>query len=146
MEDVQDYAEGEYLSALVSESHVVARNETWNQSLAQDKDELLALQWREQFEYVLNGITVPTLFNVISLIGILGNSLVIYVIVTRAPMRTNTNMLLLNVAAGDLAFVLIVPPMTAYQFATSNWPFGDFACRLMHYVVNVIAYVTSRYV
>ena len=36
----------------------------------------------------------------------------------------------------------IVPPLTAYQFATSNWPFGDFACRLMHYVVNIIAYVT----
>ena len=38
--------------------------------------------------------------------------------------------------------MIIVPPLTAYQFAMSSWPFGDFACRAMHYVVNVIAYVT----
>jgi len=29
-------------------------------------------------------------------------------------------------------------------FATSNWPFGDFACRLMHYVVNVISSALPR--
>jgi len=93
-------------------------------------------------EYILNGIIVPTLFNVISLIGILGNSLVIYVIVTRASLRTNTNLLLLNVATGDLVFVTIVPPVTSYVFATARWPFGDFACRMMHYACNVISYVT----
>lgn len=29
-----------------------------------------------------------------------------------------------------------------YQNATDDWPFGDVACRLMHYLVNVAAYVT----
>jgi len=145
MDDYEDYADtdtGEFSSGLYSElGDSVVRNNTWNRSLI-DKDELLALLWRQYFEYVLNVIIVPILFSLISLIGVLGNALVIYVIVTRAPMRTNTNLLLLNVAAGDFAFVLIIPPLTAYQFATSNWPFGDFACRMMHYVVNVIAYVT----
>lgn len=41
-------------------------------------------------------------------------------------------------------FVILVPPLTAYVFATSNWPFGDFACRLMHYVVNVISSALPR--
>ena len=127
----------------LSELDMVPRNRTWNQSRLPDKDELLLAQGRsEYFEYVLNGITVPILFSLISLVGVLGNALVIYVIVTKATMRTNTNLLLLNVATGDLVFVIIVPPLTAYQFATSNWPFGDFACRLMHYVVNIISYVT----
>ena len=96
----------------------------------------------QYLEYILHGIIVPTLFNLISFIGILGNSLVIYVIVTRASLRTNTNILLLNVAIGDLVFVVFVPPVTSYVFATARWPFGDFACRMMHYVCNVISYVT----
>jgi len=123
-------------------SGVLVTNQTWNRSRELTTDELLALERRQYFEYVLNVIVVPILFNFISLVGVLGNALVIYVIVTRARMRTNTNLLLLNVAVGDLVFVVFVPPLTAYQFATSNWPFGDLACRLMHYVVNVIAYVT----
>ena len=58
-------------------------------------------------------------------------------------MRTVVNLLLLNLAFADLMFVLIVPPFTAYYFATSSgWPFGDVLCKLMHYSVNVSAYVT----
>jgi len=140
--DGQDYADAEYSSHLFSQADVVARNQTRNRSRAFNSDELAALQRREYFEYVLNGIVVPSLFSFISFVGVLGNALVVYVIVTRARMRTNTNLLLLNVAVGDLVFVIFVPPLTAYQFATSNWPFGDLACRMMHYVVNVIAYVT----
>jgi len=116
------------------EFDTVTKNRSWNRTQEQLDDEPSAPQYND---YILNGIVVPTLFNLISLIGVVGNVLVIYVIVTKARMRTNTNMLLLNVAVGDLVFVVIVPPLTAYQFATSNWPFGDFACRLMHYVVDV---------
>lgn len=57
-------------------------------------------------------------------------------------MRTVTNLLLLNLAVADLAFVTFVPPVTAFQLATERWPFGDTACRLMHYFVNLTAYVT----
>jgi len=27
-------------------------------------------------------------------------------------------------------------------FAANRWPFGDVPCRLMHYLINVTAYVT----
>jgi len=126
-------------STPLSKLDVVARNKTRDN---QDEVELVLFMRREYFEYLLNGIIVPTLFGLISFIGVLGNVLVIYVIANQARMRTITNLLLLNVAVGDLVFVIIVPPLTAYQFATASWPFGDFACRSMHYVVNIIAYVT----
>lgn len=71
--------------------------------------------------------------------GLVGNGLVIYVIINREGMRTVTNLLLLNLAVADLAFVLVVPPFTAYQMAAEWWPFGDVACRLLHYLVNVTA-------
>ena len=50
----------------------------------------------------------------------------------------------MNLAVADLAFVLVVPPFTAYQMAAEWWPFGDVACRLLHYLVNVTAYVKPR--
>lgn len=94
------------------------------------------------FPWVLTSIVVPILFGTITVVGATGNVLVIYVIVAKPRMRTVTNLLLLSLAGADLAFVLVVPPFTAYQMALDNWPFGDAACRLMHYLVNVAAYVT----
>ena len=96
----------------------------------------------DRFTFVLYWLTVPVLFGVVTLSGLIGNGLVIYVIVSRERMQTVTNLLLLNLAVADLAFVLVVPPFTAYQMAAEWWPFGDVACRLLHYLVNVTAYVT----
>ena len=101
--------------------------------------------WIEQdgnFEFILYSIVVPLLFGCVTLIGIAGNVLVIWVIISRAKMRSVTNILLLNLALADLSFVLICPPFTAYQFATAQWPFGNVVCKLMHYLLNVTAYVT----
>jgi len=96
----------------------------------------------DQFSFILFRLTVPILFSVVTLSGLIGNGLVIYVIVSRERMQTVTNLLLLNLAVADLAFVLVVPPFTAYQLAAEWWPFGDVSCRLLHYLVNVTAYVT----
>lgn len=90
----------------------------------------------------LHDIATPVIYSCISLIGIIGNCLVIFVIVSKRSMRTVTNLLLLNLAIADLCFVVIVPPFTAFQLATSTWPFGDAVCKLLHYLVNVTAYVT----
>ena len=95
-----------------------------------------------EFEFILYGIVVPILFGLVTLVGVSGNTLVVWVIVSRNKMRTVTNILLLNLAIADISFVLICPPFTAYQFATNQWPFGDIACKLMHYLLNVTAYVT----
>jgi len=94
------------------------------------------------FEWLLFKVVTPVQNGIITLLGASGNSLVIYVILSNHNMRTVTNILLLNLAVSDLCFVGIVPPFTAYQHATSTWPFGNAVCKLMHYLVNVTAYVT----
>jgi len=94
------------------------------------------------FTWFLYKIVTPTQNGIITLLGASGNSLVIYVILSNHNMRTVTNLLLLNLAVADLCFVGIVPPSTAYQHFMSTWPFGNAACKLMHYLVNVTAYVT----
>lgn len=94
------------------------------------------------FSYALYHVTIPILFGLVSCCGVTGNMLVIYVIVSRRRMRTVINILLLNLALADLCFALVIPPSTAYVLATDQWLLGDAACRLMHYLVNVTAYVT----
>jgi len=96
----------------------------------------------KMFRIVLNSIVVPVLFCLITVVGLTGNGLVIYVILTKPRMRTVTNLLLLNLAIADVCFVIVIPPFTAYMQATASWPFGDVSCRLLHYLVNVTAYVT----
>lgn len=95
-----------------------------------------------QFDFIMFQVVCPVLYCLITIIGIAGNSIVIYVIIARNNMRTITNLLLLNLAMADIAFVMICPPLTAYQKATTNWPFGEILCKLMHYVINVTVYVT----
>jgi len=94
------------------------------------------------FYFVLFKVVVPALFGVISVTGITGNALVVYVILSKRQMRTVTNLLLLNLAFADLCFVIVIPPFTAYEYSTESWQLGRFACRLMHYLINVTAYVT----
>lgn len=94
------------------------------------------------FEFALYHVTIPILFGLISCCGVTGNALVIYVIVSRRRMRTVINILLLNLALADLCFALVIPPSTAYVLATDQWLLGDVTCRMMHYLVNVTAYVT----
>jgi hypothetical protein len=95
---------------------------------------------------ILDRFIVPFLFGFVTLTGVIGNSLVIYVICRKRKMRTLTNLLLLNLAFADLAFVLVCPPFTAYVTVAQHWPFGglfgNVVCKLMHYLLNVTAYVT----
>ena len=109
---------------------------------ANDSDQTTTGSDDAMFSTVLNQFVVPVLFGFITVVGLTGNGLVIYVIVTKRRMRTVTNLLLLNLAIADVCFVIVVPPFTAYMHATSSWPFGEVPCRLMHYLVNLTAYVT----
>lgn len=92
--------------------------------------------------HILFSVVAPQIFCVITVIGFVGNVLVIYVVLSKPQMRTVTNLLLLNLAIADLTFVLVIPPLTAYDHAVSRWTLGSLACKAMHYVINVTAYVT----
>ena len=105
----------------------------WTQEMESEEDTFYFYLWT----YV-----VPAIFGVIIVVGTAGNSLVIYCIVSRKAMRTVTNLLLLNLAVSDIAFLLIVVPFTAYKYAASSWPFGDLACKFIKYLLYVTSYVT----
>lgn len=72
------------------------------------------IEIESNFAIVYFQVIVPLLFCTVTVVGVAGNTLVIYVIMFKHVARTVTNLLLLNLAIADLSFVIICPPFTAY--------------------------------
>ena len=87
-------------------------------------------------------IVVPIIFAFIILIGIIGNSLVIYVVLTTPKLRTSTNNYLLNLAISDITVLTICVPFQAYKYAAWSWDMGDVWCKIIQYLLYVTIYVT----
>lgn len=74
----------------------------------------------------------------ITVLAILGNVTVIFVIARVQSMRTTTNLLLLNLCIADLLIaVLHLPFLTVALYITDYWIFGAFMCRLVSYSKSV---------
>ncbi|XP_077979620.1 somatostatin receptor type 2-like [Glandiceps talaboti] len=75
-------------------------------------------------------IAIPVVFGLICLFGVVGNSLVIYVILKHNKMKTVANVYILSLAIADLFFMFTIP-FIAYQQATFEWPFGFAWCKVV---------------
>lgn len=94
------------------------------------------------FYYYLWTYAAPLSFALIFVVGTIGNSLVIAVILSKPSMRTVTNFLLLNLAIADMSFLIVCIPFTAYKYASWDWRFGETACKVSQYFVYVCSYIT----
>ena len=94
------------------------------------------------YYYYLWTYVAPALLGSITVIGTLGNSMVIYVILSGKVMCSVTNILLLNLAITDIAVLLVCVPFKAHKYAASDWSFGDAMCKFVQYLAYVTTYVT----
>ncbi|MBN3314318.1 GPR54 protein, partial [Atractosteus spatula] len=85
---------------------------------------------------------VPLFFALIMLVGLIGNSLVIYVVTKHRQMRTVTNFYIANLATTDIIFLVCCVPFTATLYPLPSWVFGDFMCRIVNYLQQVTAQAT----
>ncbi|XP_006119128.1 somatostatin receptor type 2 [Pelodiscus sinensis] len=83
----------------------------------------------QHFDLTSNAILTFIYFGV-CIIGLCGNTLVIYVIFRYAKMKTITNIYILNLAIADELFMLGLP-FLAMQVALVHWPFGRAICRVV---------------
>ncbi|XP_017265382.1 C-C chemokine receptor type 5 isoform X2 [Kryptolebias marmoratus] len=81
---------------------------------------------------------LPPLFAIFFLLGLLGNSLVIWVIVCGVRLRTMTDVCLFNLALADLLLVCTLP-FLAHQ-ARDRWVFGDGMCKVVLGVYHIVFY------
>ncbi|KAM4747262.1 neuropeptide Y receptor type 2-like [Rhinophrynus dorsalis] len=72
-------------------------------------------------------------YSLIILLGLIGNSLVIYMIVKYRNMRTVTNFFIANLAVADLMVDSLCLPFTLVYTLMDEWKFGLVLCHLVPY-------------
>ncbi|CAM4540841.1 unnamed protein product [Lepidochelys olivacea] len=97
-------------------------------SLAQLDQRQRAEEWGGNAGEITGTVVIQCLYALVCLLGLLGNSLVIFVILRYAKMKTATNIYLLNLAIADELLMLSIP-FVAASAALHHWPFGRALCR-----------------
>lgn len=78
----------------------------------------------------LAGVFIPLIYGIVCVVGLVGNTLVIHVIVNYTKNESVTNIYILNLAVADELFMLGLP-FLAVQNALLSWPFGSLMCRVV---------------
>lgn len=74
-------------------------------------------------------VVTAVIYSIVFIVGFLGNTLVIYVVIRYAKMKTVTNIYILNLALADELYILGIP-FIGTNSALSYWPYGDFFCKV----------------
>uniref|UniRef100_A0A9J2PG14 G-protein coupled receptors family 1 profile domain-containing protein n=1 Tax=Ascaris lumbricoides TaxID=6252 RepID=A0A9J2PG14_ASCLU len=87
--------------------------------------------------------TFTILYALIFLMGIIGNSALIYVTLQNRTLQTVQNMFILNLAASDIVMCILSVPVTPVTNIYKNWFFGAILCRLIPYVQGVSVFIST---
>ncbi|KAM9311525.1 proteinase-activated receptor 3-like [Gastrophryne carolinensis] len=78
----------------------------------------------------LSIFVVPALYSVVFLLGLPANGIALWVLIFKAKKMPST-LLLMNLAAADVLFMLALPFKISYHFLGNNWVFGESMCRMV---------------
>ncbi|XP_067404457.1 cysteinyl leukotriene receptor 1 [Emydura macquarii macquarii] len=81
-----------------------------------------------------------TLYSMIAILGFVGNSFVLCVLIKTYQQKTAFQIYMLNLAVSDLLCVCTLPLRVVYYVHKGNWFFGDFLCRISSYAFYVNLY------
>ena len=80
-------------------------------------------------------IVIPIVFSLVVVLGCIGNTLVIVVILkNKTHFRNTTNIFILNLSMADMLFLIFCVPFHATIYTVPDWPFGQFMCKFVHFV------------
>ncbi|GLH02470.1 Opsin Rh3, partial [Gryllus bimaculatus] len=68
------------------------------------------------------------------IVGVFGNALIIYAVVSRCVLRTSTNLLLANMAAADAATLLVCPALFVCTASFQNYILGKVGCKMEGFI------------
>lgn len=115
---------------------------------------LYNFNYTELLNDTFNGTTCPhstgptlffatqTIYLVICITGLLGNTLVIYVVLRFSKMQTVTNMYIVNLAIADECFLIGIP-FLMITMSISYWPFGDLMCKIYMTTTSINQFTSS---
>ncbi|XP_053735881.1 neuropeptide Y receptor Y7 [Synchiropus splendidus] len=87
-------------------------------------------------------VTLITAYSLIILLGLTGNSLVLYMIVRYRTMRTVTNFFIANLALADLLVDTLCLPFTLIYTLLDEWKFGALLCHMVPFAQALSVHVS----
>ncbi|KAK2173279.1 hypothetical protein NP493_887g01004 [Ridgeia piscesae] len=83
------------------------------------------------------------LYCIIFVLGVSGNSLVVYIVVHNKAIQTITNIFICNLALSDIMMCLLAVPFTPLSAFLNSWIFGDALCHIVPMTLGVSVYVST---
>ena len=85
-------------------------------------------------DVMLQQTLVPLVFGVIFLVGLLGNSTLVYSVLRHKKLHNAPNIFIVSLALGDLLLLLVSVPFSATVFTFASWPYGQAVCKLNEFL------------
>lgn len=82
------------------------------------------------------------LYGIVCIVGLLGNTLVIYVVLRFSKMQTVTNMYILNLAIADECFLIGIPFLISTMYV-GHWNLGKWVCKAYMISTSVTQFTSS---
>lgn len=79
-------------------------------------------------------IIVPILFGIIFLVGVIGNTVLIFTVVRNKKMRNTPNIFVVSLSVGDLLLLLFSVPFASTFYSVTSWPFGEALCKFNEFM------------
>uniref|UniRef100_A0A673YFP0 Endothelin receptor type B n=1 Tax=Salmo trutta TaxID=8032 RepID=A0A673YFP0_SALTR len=92
---------------------------------------------RDTFKYISTVVSA-----LVFIVGIVGNSALLRIIYENRCMRSGPNILIANLALGDLLHIVIDIPVNAYRLVAEDWPFGLALCKLIPFIQKTSVGIT----
>ncbi|XP_062607917.1 RYamide receptor-like [Saccostrea cucullata] len=84
------------------------------------------------------------LYSSITVVALVGNFVVCYIIITEKMLQSVTNLFLLNIAVADIMKTLILVPFSFIpNLILAYWPFGSFMCPFVLYAQIVTVFASA---
>lgn len=97
----------------------------------------------ESNTWQLISVIIPLVYSLIFLIGTVGNSLVLAVLLRNGQVNNTTNLFILNLGVADLCFIVFCVPFQATIYSLDDWIFGPFMCKAVHFFIYLTMYASS---
>ncbi|XP_073844073.1 allatostatin C receptor 2 [Musca autumnalis] len=82
------------------------------------------------------------LYSLVCIVGLFGNTLVIYVVLRFSKMQTVTNIYILNLAIADECFLIGIP-LLLYTMHNGSWQFGEYPCKAYMVSTSITQFTSS---
>lgn len=88
-------------------------------------------------------VLVPLLFALIFVVGAVGNTLVLTVLLRGGRAVSTTNLFILNLGVADLCFLVCCVPFQATIYTLDGWVFGALLCKAVHFLIFLTMHASS---